>query len=718
MGRDCVGVGRPLIGLMKLLVIAIALAACVRADDGYRLWLRYDPVADPALCREYAQHFTEIVCPAAVAGGGRPASAMQAAVDELERGARGMLGAAVPIVSAPDRDGAIELAGSRDDRLRDGYSLRSVVGSHRAILIRSGDDVGVLYGAFALLRRMELGEPIRDLNTGSRPRYALRIIDHWDNLDGTIERGYAGRSLWQWSELPGRIDPRYVDYARAEASIGVNGTVLNNVNADARILTVPYLRKVAALADVFRSYGLRVYLSARFSAPVDIGGLPTADPLDPRVAAWWRAKADEIYQLIPDFGGFLVKANSEGQPGPQTYGRSHAQGANMMADALASHGGVVIWRAFVYSEKVRVDRIKQGYNEFKPLDGQFRGNVLLQIKNGPFDFQPREPFHPLFGAMPRTHLLLEVQITQEYMGQSKHLVYLAPLYRECLQSDTFARGPGSTVARQVDGMAGVANTGSDRDWCGHPFSPANWYAFGRLAWDPDLTSAQIADEWIRQSFGADPRVRQVAMDLMLMSRENEVSMTMPLGLISLFQENSHYGPEPWFDQGRWDWTAVFYHRAANDGLGFDRTASGSDAVAQYFPPVRDRFSALASCPDNLLLWFHHVPWDYRMHSGRTLWDELCHQYETGVNGVRYMEAEWQTLRGLVDPETFHHVEELLRVQDRDGRWWRDACLLYFQQFSHRPFPAWVGRPALTLAQYEAVPWYGVAPLPLGPSPPP
>lgn len=703
---------------MKLLVIAIALAACARADDGYRLWLRYDPVADPALRQEYAQHFTEIVCPAAVAGRGRPTSAMQAAVAELERGARGMLGAAVPVVPAPDRDGAIVLIGNQGDRLRDGYALRSVARGHRAILISSGRDAGVLYGAFALLRRMQLGESLRDLNTGSMPRYARRIIDHWDNLDGTIERGYAGRSLWKWSELPGQIDPRYVDYARAEASIGVNGTVLNNVNADARILTGSYLRKVAALADVFRPYGLRVYLSARFSAPVDIGGLPTADPLDPRVAAWWRAKADEIYRLIPDFGGFLVKANSEGQPGPQTYGRSHAQGANMMADALAPHGGVVIWRAFVYSEKVKVDRIKQGYNEFKPLDGQFRANVLLQIKNGPFDFQPREPFHPLFGAMPRTHLLLEVQITQEYMGQSKHLVYLAPLYRECLQSDTFAHGPGSTVARQVDGMAGVANTGSDRDWCGHPFSPANWYAFGRLAWDPDLTSAQIADEWIRQSFGPDPRVRQVAMDLMLMSRENEVSMTMPLGLISLFQENTHYGPEPWFDQGRWDWTAVFYHRAANDGLGFDRTASGSDAVAQYFPPVRDRFSARAGCPDNLLLWFHHVPWDYRMHSGRTLWDELCHQYETGVNGVRYMEAEWQTLRGLVDPETFHHVEELLRVQDRDGRWWRDACLLYFQQFSHRSFPAWVGRPALTLAQYEAVPWYGIAPLPLGPSNPP
>lgn len=691
--------------------VGLVFAVSLRADDGYGLWLRYDRIQDAQLRQRDASRATEIV-----RDGPAGDRTLDLAVAELQAGLRGLLGTEVPVAQTADRDGAIVLRSGEGPAT--GYRIDSGRHAKPATVISGATTIGVYYGVFDFLRRLQLAEPIDALQVDSQPRYALRIIDHWDNIDGRIERGYAGRSLWNWDTLPGTITARYRDYARAEASIGDNGVVLNNANADVRFLTLPYERKVAALADAFRPYGIRVYLSARFSAPVESGGLSTADPLDPLVKKWWADKVDEIYRLIPDFGGFLVKASSEGQPGPQTYGRSHADGANMLADALAPHGGIVMWRAFVYSSGVKVDRIKQSYNEFKPLDGQFRDNVLLQIKNGPFDFQPREPFHPLFGALPHTKLMLELQIAQEYLGQSKSLEFQAPLYRECLTADTFAQGPGSTVAKQISGMAGVANTGSDRDWCGNPFSQANWYTFGRLAWNPDLTSEQIAREWIRQTLGPDPRVNRVAMELMLKSREIEVSMTMPLGLISLFQENTHYGPEPWFDQGRWDWTAVFYHQASVQGIGFDRTASGSDAVAQYFPPVRDRFANLATCPDNVLLWFHRVPWNYRMHSGRTLWDELCWQYESGVNGVRGMEAQWSTLEGAVDPQTFRHVAALLTVQERDARWWRDACLLYFQQFSRQPLPAGVGKPALTLAQYEAIPWNGIAPLPLGPTPRP
>ncbi len=540
----------------------------------------------------------------------------------------------------------------------------------------------------------------------------LRVLDHWDNLNRTVERGYAGFSLWDWHKLPDYLDPRYTDYARANASVGINGAVLTNVNANATSLTAEYLAKAAALASAFRPYGIRVYLTARFSAPIEIGGLPTADPVDPAVAAWWKAKADEIYRAIPDFGGFLVKANSEGQPGPQDYRRTHAEGANVLADAVAPHGGVVMWRAFVYSHEVPGDRAKQAYDEFMPLDGAFRENVLVQVKNGPIDFQPREPFHPLFGAMPRTPLMMEFQVTQEYLGFATHLVFLAPLFEETLRSDTHARGEGSLVARVVDGsleghalsgMAGVANVGTDRNWCGSVFACANWYAFGRLAWDPMLGSEAIAGEWARMTFGGDDSVVGTLTKMMLASREAAVDYMTPLGLHHLMAEGHHYGPGPWVDTAsRADWNSVYYHRADERGIGFDRSASGSNAAAQYLPPMAEVFGDVRRVPERLLLWFHHVPWDHRMASGRTLWDALALRYQEGVDAVRRMQADWRSLEGRVDPERHDQVRAFLAIQEREARWWRDACLLYFQTFSKRPLPQGVEPPEHDLAYYRAI----------------
>ncbi len=568
----------------------------------------------------------------------------------------------------------------------------------------------MLYGAFRLLREIQTGRRLDDLDIESAPALRLRLLDHWDNLDGTVERGYAGPSLWNWAKLPGRIDSRYAAYARADASIGINGAVLNNVNARAESLTDPYLRKTAALADVFRPYGVRVYLSARFSAPMEIGGLPTADPLDPRVRAWWRDKADEIYRLIPDFGGFLVKANSEGQPGPQDYARTHADGANMLADALEPHGGIVIWRAFVYAKDASDDRAKQAYEEFKPLDGRFRRNVMLQVKNGPIDFQPREPFHPLFGAMPKTPLMMEFQITKEYLGFSSHLVYLGPLFEETLRSDTLADGPGSTVARvlehgpagpELTGMAGVSNVGADRNWTGSIFDQANWYAFGRLAWDPEASSRDIADDWVRMTFSHAPGFARPVVDMMMGSREAAVDYMTPLGLHHIMARDTHYGPGPWTSGGpRADWTAVYYHRADAQGVGFDRTAGGSNAVAQYAPAAAARFEGLGPGSEKTLLWFHHLPWGHRMASGRTLWDELVVRYFRGVAYVSAMRRTWAGLRAHVDPERHAEVAASLRVQHREAAWWRDACIAYFQTFSRRPMPRGYPEPKHPARFYE------------------
>ncbi|MET0892969.1 MAG: alpha-glucuronidase, partial [Pseudoxanthomonas sp.] len=505
---------------------------------------------------------------------------------------------------------------------------------------------------------------------------------------------------------------RYTDYARANASLGINGTVLNNVNASALSLSAGYLAKASALAGVLRPYGIRVFLSARFSAPMEIGGLVTADPLDPAVQAWWRAKAQEIYSAIPDFGGFLVKANSEGQPGPQDYGRSHADGANLLADALAPHGGTVMWRAFVYSHGQPDDRAKQAYAEFVPLDGKFRDNVLVQVKNGPIDFQPREPFHPLFGAMPATPLMMEFQITKEYLGFATHLVYLGPLYEETLRADTHAHGKGSTVARVIDGslhghalsgMAGVANIGADRNWSGSHFNQANWYAYGRLAWNPDLSARDIARDWVKMTFCNDEGFVAPVVEMMMGSRQAAVDYMTPLGLHHLMGRGHHYGPAPWLAGGpRADWTSVYYHRADEHGVGFDRSSDGSNAVAQYFPAVARQFEDLRRVPEDYLLWFHHVGWDYRTRSGRILWDELVHRYTRGVDYVRTMRGTWDGLAPYVDSERHAQVAAFLAIQEREAQWWRDASIAYFQTFSQRKLPAGMASPAHSLDDYQAL----------------
>jgi len=706
------------LALVLPVVSLLCFTSALSAEDGYELWLRYAPVTAAILRGNYLASVTGV----RVEG---TSETLRAAEYELKHGLAGLLGQALPPAGETLRDGLViagtkagsplvsglgldaELARAGDE----GYVLRAMpVRGHRAIVIAANSDVGVLYGAFALLERIATNQRLDALSVVSAPRLRYRLLDHWDNLNRTIERGYAGFSLWDWQKLPDYLDPRYRDYARANASIGINGSVITSVNANATSLTAPWLAKAAALAKVFRPYGIRVYLTARFSAPIEIGGLKTADPLDPEVAAWWKRKVDEIYRFIPDFGGFLVKANSEGQPGPQDYKRSHADGANVLADALAPHGGIVMWRAFVYSNEAPDDRARQAYNEFKPLDGAFRKNVMVQVKNGPIDFQPREPFHPLFGAMPKTPLMMEFQITQEYLGFATHLVYLAPLFEEALEADTWAKGKGSTVAKVIEGgvdpyaltgMAGVSNIGTDRNWCGSVFACANWYAFGRLAWDPELGSDAIADAWIRQTFTSAPAFVEPVKKMMLGSREAAVDYMTPLGLHHQMARNHHYGPGPWVSGGpRADWTSPYYHRADKNGIGFDRSATGSNAVGQYFPEVAARFGSLDKVPEEYLLWFHHVPWDHRMRSGRTLWDELLMRYQAGVDAVRRMQATWAGLSGFVDPERYEQVRAFLAIQEQEARWWRDACVLYFQTFSGRPVPPGYEKPEHDLEYYE------------------
>ncbi|OBU56329.1 alpha-glucuronidase family glycosyl hydrolase [Stenotrophomonas maltophilia] len=702
------------------LCAVLALLACAGgagAEDGYRLWMRYQPVAT-TVAAVYRRQLAEVVAP-----DGTP---MQRATrDELARGLSGLLETAPPMRTAITTDHALVLGTPQSSALvaafgneiatlgDEGFLIRQVrTGGRDVLLVAARRDVGVLYGMFHLLRLLQRGMPLQGLDVRESPRVALRVLDHWDNLDRYVERGYAGSSLWDWQTLPQWRDPRYTDYARANASLGINGTVLNNVNASAMSLSPAYLAKAAALADLFRPYGIRVYLSARFSAPIELGGLATADPLDPAVRRWWRDKVDEIHARIPDFGGFLVKANSEGQPGPQDYGRSHADGANLLADALAPYNGVVMWRAFVYSHEVPEDRAKQAYSEFVGLDGAFRPNVIVQVKNGPIDFQPREPFHPLFGAMPRTPLMMELQITKEYLGFATHLVYLGTLYEEVLQADTHARGEGSTVARVVDGsleghaltgIAGVANIGMDRTWSGSHFDQANWYAFGRLAWNPQQSARAIAEDWAALTFSPDPQVTGPIVRMMMDSREAAVDYMTPLGLHHLMARGHHYGPGPWVDGGpRADWTSVYYHRADSQGIGFDRSAGGSNAVGQYAPQVAEIYGDSARVPESLLLWFHHVPWDRRMRSGRTLWDELVGRYSRGVRQVRSMQDTWAALRDRIDPQRHRHVAAFLQIQHDEAQWWRDASVAYFQSLSGRPLPAGEQPPPQPLSYYQAL----------------
>lgn len=684
----------------RLLLSCLFFALCLtslRAEDGYELWLRYRALPESEATTVWRKE-AAVITLALPAGAAKRGPAEEAATE---------LGRALPtLLGAPVRIHFVE-ASAPDGVAREGFRLSR---SEEGFKIAAGDGRGLLYGAFALLRSMSLGQTPKETERTEAPRIAHRMLNHWDDLNRHVERGYAGFSLWEWFYLPEIRSDRYRDYARACASLGINGTVITNVNANALVLTPDYLRKVAALADEFRPFGIQIFLTARFSAPIELGGLKTADPLNPAVRAWWKAKADEIYATIPDFGGFLVKANSEGQPGPQDYQRTHADGANMLGEALAPHGGIVIWRAFVYSHDNTEDRVRQAVTEFGPLDGQFRDNVVVQIKNGPLDFMPREPFSPLFGQMHRTPLALELQITQEYLGQSTQVAYLAPLWKEVLEADTHAEGPGSTVARLIDGslrhgpsvIAGVANTGTDRNWTGHLLAQANWYAFGRLAWNHQMSSEAIAREWNRLTFGADSEVEKVVVPLLLQSRETVVNYSMPLGLHHIMAEGHHYGPGPWVDNlGRADWNSTYYHRASADGLGFDRTATGSKAVDQYAEPLRALWGNLETCPENLLLWFHHVPWDHRMKSGRPLWDELALRYQQGVNEVRLMRQAWAGLAGRIDAERHQQVAQRLERQELDAIEWRDACLLYFQTFSRRPLPAGVEPAKYSLEHYKS-----------------
>jgi len=690
------------------------------AESGYRLWMRYDPISDEALRKQYQSSLSSIHIDTMSA-------TLKAASEELAMGLSGLLGKAVPPGGTASFEAGSLIAGTpassaiiKDLNLGvrlatvgdEGYLISSLVYQGKPItVIAANTDIGVLYGSFHLLRLVQTHKPLVKLSISEKPLLKHRVLNHWDNLDRTVERGYAGFSLWNWHLLPGYVQQRYIDYARANASIGINGTVLTNVNANSLILTEEYLPKVAAIADALRPYGIRVYLTARFSSPIEIGKLKTADPLDESVKKWWKDKADEIYRYIPDFGGFLVKANSEGQPGPQNYGRSHADGANLLADALAPHNGIVMWRAFVYSHEQLEDRFKQAYNEFKPLDGQFRKNVLVQVKNGPIDFQPREPFSPLFGAMPKTPLMMEFQITQEYLGQATHLVYQAPLYKEVLDADTYTKGKGSTVAKVIDGsldkhtvsgIAGVANIGDDLNWTGHLFGQSNWYAFGRLAWNHQLAAEDIANEWTGMTFSNATEFQASLREMMMKSRENLVNYMTPLGLHHIMGWDHHYGPGPWIkDKPRADWTAVYYHQADKKAIGFDRSASGSNALSQYSPQVAKFYGNLKTCPPEYLLWFHRLPWTYKMKTGQTLWDELCKRYQMGAESMDPMIKSWDGLASYVDKERHKQVSMLLRIQKDEAWWWHDACLAYFQSRSGLPFPAGVTPPKESLQFYES-----------------
>jgi alpha-glucuronidase len=685
-------------GLMLFILMSLYPGE-LRAEDGYRLWLRYDREKDKNLITQYKVHATELVIES-------NDPVITAAREELQEGLKGLIGKKIPVRKKVSRDGAIIIGTPEGSSIigglinksemesvgNEGYIIRSLRYQNRSVtLIAANMPEGVLYGAFHFLRLIQTRNTIEGLSISEVPRIQKRLLNHWDNLNGTVERGYAGNSIWKWDDLPKKVDKRYKDYARANASIGINGTALNNVNSQVEILTERYIDKAAKIADVLRPYGIHVYFSIKFTAPVEIGGLTTSDPLDPSVQRWWNEKAKNIYKRIPDFGGFLVKAYSEGQPGPQKYGRTHADGANMLANALAPYGGIVMWRSFVYDLSIDSDRTKCGYLEFVPLDGKFNENVLVQTKNGPVDFQPREPFNPLFGAMPKTPLMMELQITQEYTGQAKHLVYLAPQWKEVLDSDTYAKGQGTTVAKIIDGsaeghtlsgIAGVSGIGADSNWSGHHFSQANWYAFGRLAWNPSLTSESIADEWIRMTWSNDPDIVNSISKIMSGSWEACVDYMTPLGLHHIMAEGHHYGPGPdHVNQVRQDWSSTYYHRADQFGIGFDRSSTGTNGVGQYAKPLREQWDSPHTCPEKYLLWFHHLPWTYPMPSGMTLWEELQFRYNRGVDEVMAMKDAWASLEGKIDTERFLHVKERLDTQLENAKEWRDVCIRYFAGFA-------------------------------------
>ena len=665
---------------LTLLILAIVFVGLAKAEDGHQLWLRYQPV-----------NTAKVTGPECVAA------------QELR--------------TYSTQDVELRLDPAMEE---EAYKIEVRSG---ACVITAKDEIGLLYGAYAFLRQSTEkrhnniltdnkdrrtkdidNKDIRTEEDGitiSRPYYRLRILNHWDNLNGTIERGYAGLSIFWKGKDSGKsfrdhpifvedpdqpIDAELIkEYARANASIGINGTVLNNVNASPKMLSDLYINKVKQYADILRPYGIKVYLSVNFASPMSIpakgfnGGKPvkTADPLNAQVKAWWKAKAKEIYALIPDFGGFLVKANSEGQPGPFDYNRTHADGANTLADAVKPYGGIIMWRSFVYGAKHKgEDRVKQAVSEFAELDGKFRDNVILQSKNGPLDFQPREPYAPIFDNIHKTKQMAELQITQEYLGQSRHLVYLAPMWREFF---------GFVAPEKLVGIAGVANIGLDKNWCGHHFSQANWYAFGRLAWDPNLTSEAIAQEWIEQTFELSEACNQPLLSMMLRSREACVDYMMPIGLHHIFAFDEHYGPEPDGFNPRvpLEWCPTYYHKANNDSIGFDRTHTGSNATAQYREPYCSIYDNINTCPERYLLWFHRVPWSYRLKSGRTVFEEMTFRYDRGVDEVEDFLRIWQDVKPQIDDQRWREVQDRLEHQLDNAKLWRKTCLDYFGSFSSK-----------------------------------
>ncbi|MDG1278329.1 MAG: alpha-glucuronidase family glycosyl hydrolase [Algoriphagus sp.] len=689
------------------------------SNDGYKLWLDYQPITNSTIKNDMADLMSGVF----IFGEDPTYSVIR---NELNLASQKMILQA-PSFNTSDKTKAEFWLGTRTqmsqflsmteqveikDLGEDGYWMGPIeVDGKTHYAIVGNRPVGVLYGVFNLIKSIQTETFDNNLLISDYPKVKLRMLNHWDNLDKTVERGYAGASIWDWHKLPGYVDPRYIEYARANASLGINAVSVTNVNAKAIVLTTDFMKKVKVLADLFRPYGIKVFLTARFSAPIEIGGLDSADPLDPKVKDFWQKKTDEIYSYIPDFGGFLVKANSEGQPGPHEYGRNHADGANMLADALAPHQGLLIWRAFVYSHEVDEDRHKQANIEFEPLDGKFKDNVILQVKNGAIDFQPRESFHPLFGALKKTQVGMEFQITQEYLGQATQLVFLAPMWEEVLKSQTFTPTANSTVASVIETpvnekaitlMAGVSNIGTDRNWTGHLFGQANWYAFGKQAWNPDVTSSQIADEWIKLTFGQKSDIVGKISQIMLQSHEAAVDYMTPLGLHHIMGRSHHYGPAPWVTGGRADWTSLYYHRADSLGIGFDRTSSGTDALAQYASEIENEWSDPHQIPEKYLLWFHHVPWDFKLKDGNTLWNGLGYHYDRGVKSVREMQQTWKSLETEIDPERWDHVNQLLAIQETEAVWWRNACLLYFQTFSKLPFPSEIEQPSGDLEYYKSL----------------
>lgn len=696
--------------LLFIILFLFSLSVSVGyAEDGHRLWLRYEKLSEEYQ-HKYGEKFDFIYD-----SGENPI-----AVKELSEAFYSLTGKKLSVTrKLTDKTIAVGTINhnkfiqylsflNTDKCGKEGFLIKKLK-EKEITFITANTSQGILYGVFEFIRLLNCKAYMENVEILQKPSYDFRILNHWDNPDGTIERGYAGYSIWDFDKLPESVSPLYEEYARFNASIGINGAVLNNVNVNPQFLEKENLKKVAVIADQIRKYGIKVYISVNFASPEKLGGLLTSDPLNPKVIDWWKNKIDEIYSLIPDFGGFLVKASSEGLPGPQSYGRTHVDGANMLADLLLPKNGIVMWRAFVYGGGD--DRAKDAYREFVPFDGKFRKNVIVQVKNGPVDFQPREPFSPLFGAIKHTSLFPELQITQEYLGFSDHLVYLGTLFEEFLDSDTYALGKNTTIGKLTDGtllsdslitgIAGVANIGKDDNWCGHHFAQANWYAFGRLAWNNTLSAKEIALEWLKQTFTDNKSFLDDMLAVMLQSREAVVNYMTPIGLTHLMGYAHHYGPQPWYGETNpLIWYPPYYHRADSLGVGFDRTETGTNAIAQYYEPLRSMYNDPKLCPENLLLWFHHLPWSYQLINGNTLWEELCYKYDLGVKTARRFQLIWDLNKGYVDEERYQHVKKRLAQQVYEAIWWKDACLLYFQTYSGMAFPIDIEKPIYKLEELK------------------